>query len=219
MKKVKQNQIVVQPDILGHPLLKSAQDIGVYLGLLAFPDLSQRILAQRLCITRQVLRRYISNFRKAGLIPSLHDLSKPEKEEVTQTTVRMDSKIDYAAFMAFFNQVVAGTNIPSIKIIDDERKAMLNARCSQWGKEAVIRVVHLAVLSDFLCGNNEKGFTASFDWLFRPRNFKKTLEGTYNNRQNGFSKQTEEQQRLGEFAQHIADKLVGGFTAGCQGMS
>ena len=36
--------------------------------------------------------------------------------------------------------------------------------------------------SDFLCGRNGHGWTASFDWLMKSANAIKVLEGTYDNK-------------------------------------
>ena len=43
-------------------------------------------------------------------------------------------------------------------------------------------MVRKASLSEFLKGNNNRGFQATFDWLIRPSNFQKTIEGNYDNR-------------------------------------
>ena len=39
--------------------------------------------------------------------------------------------------------------------------------------------------SDFLCGANDTGFTADLEWLLRPENFLKTIEGRYDRRPSG----------------------------------
>lgn len=40
--------------------------------------------------------------------------------------------------------------------------------------------------SDFLCGRSTCDFTATLEWLIRPRNFVKVLEGNYDNKRNKF---------------------------------
>jgi len=60
---------------------------------------------------------------------------------------------------------------------------MLNARAREYGTDALAVVVRKAAASSFLnCGTGQ--FTASFDWMFRPANFRKILEGNYDNRHN-----------------------------------
>ena len=44
-----------------------------------------------------------------------------------------------------------------------------------------MEVIKQAAKSDFLNGRNDRGWIADFDWLMRPNNFVKVLEGNYNN--------------------------------------
>lgn len=90
---------------------------------------------------------------------------------------------DYGAFVIFFNEAVSGTGIKKIKTINPERKRLLDARCKQYGKEGVVTVIRKAVSSAFLNGSETEKFVASFDWLIRSRNFLRTLEGNYDNRE------------------------------------
>ena len=63
---------------------------------------------------------------------------------------------------------------------------MLRARIREHGEQAVYEVFDKASKSLFLNGNGSRGFIASIDWLLKPTNFLKTLEGNYdNNRSNG----------------------------------
>ena len=39
----------------------------------------------------------------------------------------------------------------------------------------------MASESDFLSGENDRGWKATFDWLIRPKNFIKVVEGNYSN--------------------------------------
>ena len=53
----------------------------------------------------------------------------------------------------------------------------------EYGKEALATVVEKSIASDFLTGGTGQ-FIARFDWIFRPRNFPKILEGNYDNKLN-----------------------------------
>ena len=90
---------------------------------------------------------------------------------------------DYDSFIEYFNCEVANTAIKCIKVISKERKRLLDARVKEYGKEAVANVIKKAVASNFLNGSAKENFVATFDWLIRPRNFLKTLEGNYDNRE------------------------------------
>ena len=46
-------------------------------------------------------------------------------------------------------------------------------------------ILREVLASDFLCGANDRGFTADLEWLLRPENFLKTIEGRYDRRASG----------------------------------
>lgn len=83
--------------------------------------------------------------------------------------------------VAFFNACVRGKNIKPIRSINDgtQRAESLKARRRQYGDDAIEEMFMKAANSSFLNGFNRKGWTATFDWLIRPNNFPKVLEGNY----------------------------------------
>ena len=54
---------------------------------------------------------------------------------------------------------------------DTERGKMLKKRIRDYGVEAVVEAVEKVGKSSFLMGNNNKGWTATFDWFIKPNNF------------------------------------------------
>ena len=60
------------------------------------------------------------------------------------------------------------------------RYTMLNARIKEYGIDNVLKAIENVRTSKFLNGNNRKGFTATFDWIIKPNNFPKVLDGNYN---------------------------------------
>lgn len=97
--------------------------------------------------------------------------------------------IDFDAFMEFYNQAMADRAIPAIKSLSDKRRLMLGARAREHGKEALAEVVRKAAASSFLNGGGDRAFVADFDWIFRPGNFLKILEGSYDNNDNNYEQQ------------------------------
>lgn len=93
-----------------------------------------------------------------------------------------DDEINFLAFLDFFNRVIQEhhAQIPTITQISQKRQQMLKARAREHGKEALRKAVLNAVAAPFLNGASDKPFVASFDWIFRPLNFVKVLEGNYN---------------------------------------
>jgi hypothetical protein len=89
-------------------------------------------------------------------------------------------RVDWQKLVAFWNETTAGS-FPPITCIENKRRQMAAARIAEYGKEKFIEAIRRAVQSDFLRGQNQRGFTLNFDWLIRPNNFPKVLEGNYDN--------------------------------------
>ncbi|MBP1165088.1 hypothetical protein JOE44_001972 [Chryseobacterium sp. PvR013] len=71
------------------------------------------------------------------------------------------------------------SGLPKVQILTKLRKKSINARISDYGIEKVKEVIKLAGESKFLAGNNRNEWTADFDWILKPTNFVKILEGNY----------------------------------------
>ena len=104
------------------------------------------------------------------------------KEEEANDSLS-SSTLDFARLVAYFNGLLKEHNslMPQVKQLNETRKKMLKARVREFGKEALVSVFKKAAVSDFLNGKNNRNFVASFDWLLKPTNFPKVLEGNYDN--------------------------------------
>lgn len=93
-----------------------------------------------------------------------------------------DNAVDLVGLANYWNSRLTANNsiMSQIKSISGKRKNSVLARVKENGKEAVKIVIDKATASEFLNGKNDKGWIASFDWIFQhPSNFTKTLEGNY----------------------------------------
>jgi len=102
------------------------------------------------------------------------------KESKIKLIPKQEDRINYNEIKDVFNSLCLG--LPSIKLITDKRKKLINARQKDFSLETIGDVFRLASKSDFLNGGSANGFTASFDWLLNASNFIKVLEGNYNNK-------------------------------------
>lgn len=59
------------------------------------------------------------------------------------------------------------------------RYKLLNARIKEYGEDKVLEAIENIKSSTFLKGQNNKGWVITFDWLVKPNNFLKVLEGNY----------------------------------------
>lgn len=105
-------------------------------------------------------------------------ISKDIHKEKVKNDVPFEEIIDQ------FNEIC--TDLPKVITISDARKQLIKARYEKYGMELLITVFKKAHASDFLSGRlKESGhFKASFDWLMKPSNFAKVLDGNYDNRTN-----------------------------------
>lgn len=70
--------------------------------------------------------------------------------------------------------------LPKVSKITDSRKKAIIARIKENSKSAVLNMIDTAISSDFLSGR-KTDWKADFDWLMKPANFVKVIEGNYNN--------------------------------------
>ncbi len=129
---------------------------------------------------------------------SMSDASHPTQE-----------KIDYKALISFFNEETQGVFGNVLYPISEKRKSCIRARINDFGKDGFAEMIHKASKSNFLRGDGNKGFVANFDWMIRPTNFQKIIEGNYDNRNKGYSGSTEANDE--ELMLHIQQGIARGI--------
>lgn len=60
-----------------------------------------------------------------------------------------------------------------------KRHTSLKARIKEYSLEEVVQAIKSINESSFLKGQNNRGWTITFDWLVKPNNFVKVIEGNY----------------------------------------
>lgn len=118
--------------------------------------------------------------------PPVGDDENPEKIE--------DARIDYNVLMDTFNKMFAG-RLPKISSMTEKRKKAVKARASEHGKHSIMDVFNNVLKSAFLLGHNNQNWSCDFDWIFRPTNFIKILEGNYNGERLSKNQQDSEQRK------------------------
>lgn len=116
---------------------------------------------------------------KENIIPPDGGLSDGDADRTQPKSFR-------SMVIEYFNDKMKDRSIkPIVSITDNTRRAeWLLARRREYGDDAIFRMIDKASGSAFLNGHNQRGFTASFDWLIRPNNFPKVLEGNYDDEKN-----------------------------------
>lgn len=98
-------------------------------------------------------------------------------------SAKKERKIDFEKVRQQFNRIMEGKKMPKVKAkITAQRQAFFEARVREYGIIAVYRVMIKASQSNFLNGGGDKAWVANFEWIFRPNNFPKVLDGYYDNK-------------------------------------
>jgi hypothetical protein len=83
---------------------------------------------------------------------------------------------------------ICGEKLPKAIQITAKRKRAIKARLKTYSRADLIKVFSLANESNFLCGDNDRGWKADIDWLLNENNMIKVLEGRYTNNSNSKAK-------------------------------
>lgn len=73
-------------------------------------------------------------------------------------------------------------NLSKVICIKNNRAKMLQARIKEYSLEKVIEAIDNIKDSNFLKGQNNRGWIIDIDWFLKPNNFPKVLEGNYLNK-------------------------------------
>ena len=129
---------------------------------------------------------------------------------LSKATPSTHHEIDYEAIVNFFNDETQGVFGKVMYPISKNRQDSIRARIKDFGLDGFAEMVRKATRSNFLKGDNKGGFVAKFDWMIRPSNFQKIIEGNYENKQQkGFSAGSESSDE--EFMLHIQQGLARGL--------
>lgn len=135
------------------------------------------------------------------------EISSNEDTKKVDLSLPDRGQIDYNALCSCFNSMFAG-KLPVVVKMTYKRKTAIRARIAEHGKEAVVDVFKKVLHSPFLLGYNDRNWKCNFEWIFKPSNFVKILEGNYdgenytNNRSSYTSKQEANAYALGLLQQH-----------------
>ena len=113
-------------------------------------------------------------------VSSLKQYNNNKQEN--QLTADKSKASRQADFISWFNGKMQNARIPKIRLFTENREKAVAQVWTQFGADSVNEVVSRAAVSPFLNGEGKKRFVATFDWIFRPDNFLKILEGNYDPR-------------------------------------
>lgn len=110
--------------------------------------------------------------------PSNYNLDSNSNSSTPTEYMESSTPTPYTDIVAFFNSLESP--FPKVTKLTDTRKRHLKSRFNDHGLDSIKQVFTMASKSPFLTGENERGWMADFDWLIKPSNFQKVIEGKYN---------------------------------------
>lgn len=98
-----------------------------------------------------------------------------EDEDVNENDNR--NIIQYGLILENYHSLCP--KMSKVEKLTERRRGFVNARYGEYGMDGITKVLRLAGGSEFLNGVNDRAWKADFEWLMRPENFVKVLEGKY----------------------------------------
>lgn len=109
------------------------------------------------------------------------DLKSSAKAKDSSQSADSDTSVSYEKLVSYWNQLVEKKAMPKLTGIKEgsNRRKLVAARIKEYGKAAFAEAMRKAAESTFLNGGNRNGQIYGFDWIIKPNNFPKVLEGNY----------------------------------------
>lgn len=118
--------------------------------------------------------------------------SEREKEKdiksVSDKSDTLSVRTDIERIVAMWNELDGIGDIKGIRGIGErgDRKRLTTARLKEYGLDGFRNAIDRIKASDFLQGkHNGNPWVITYDWLIKPNNFPKVLEGNYDNKECG----------------------------------
>lgn len=112
---------------------------------------------------------------------SIQKDANAENEEPAEVVTDDSHRTPYQDIVDMYNQICV--SLPAVRAVSDGRRNMIRSRFNQYGIDEIRTVFEKAEASDFLTGRSDKSWNGcGFDWLLKPSNFLKVLEGNYDNK-------------------------------------
>ena len=103
-----------------------------------------------------------------------------KKSSCSSSTRPPKERIDYKGIQQYWNEHCR--NMSKIRAVTDQRKQKLRTLLNHHTKKELQEAILKAEASDMMNGDNDRNWTASFDFVINPTNIQKILEGNYDNK-------------------------------------
>lgn len=108
---------------------------------------------------------------------SKHKKTNKKRKTEPEGSIAIASKLNPYKVFELYNRLCPG--LVKANLLDKKRKNSIRTRLTELGDENMLKMLEAAGRSPFLAGNNTNGWKAGIDWLMKPANFMKVLEGNF----------------------------------------
>ena len=125
--------------------------------------------------TRMRVQKYRQKLIDSNVTCNVTVTDSNAREEEREEERDIDKRIGTNKFVERWNSL--GLN--KVLSIKNNRLKSLKARIEEFGEDKVLEAISNITQSSFLQGQNDRGWKIDIDWLLKPNNFPKVLEGNY----------------------------------------
>lgn len=111
-----------------------------------------------------------------------------EIEKELDTEIENRDKADYQQIADLYNETCV--SFPRLTKLSDSRKKAIRARLRQYSIDDFRKLFRMAQESSFLKGQNDRNWSATFDWMLKDANMAKILDGNYADKGSDGNKET-----------------------------
>lgn len=116
---------------------------------------------------------------------------------------------DYQQIVDLYNNICV--SFPRLTRLSDARKKAIKARLKVYTVEDFKKLFELAEISSFLKGQNNRNWSATFDWLIKDTNMAKVLDGNYADNSSSYRNAVQQSQKESDnnkFYEELYKKLT-----------
>lgn len=124
-------------------------------------------------------REYRARIEKEKMSRQMSDKRPPEIEKEIEKEIEL--KTDYQQIADMYNNTCV--SFPHLTKLSENRKKAIKARLKIYSVEDFQKLFEMAEGSSFLKGQNNRNWSATFDWLIKDTNMAKVLDGNYTDKE------------------------------------
>lgn len=121
-----------------------------------------------------------SNERSTDVQPTNnHKPITNNQEPIIEDTSSDDDTLTVDDVVGAWNELAADRKLPLVKKLNATRRRQIQARIREYDADDWSKAMAAIYNSKFLCGDNDRGWKADFNFLLNPNKFVKLVEGSY----------------------------------------